>query len=45
MGFCYTQLCDVEQEMNGLHTCRREPKFDPAAIRAINTRPAAMEGE
>ena len=29
-GFCYTQLTDVEQEVNGLHTYHREPKFDPS---------------
>lgn len=35
-GFCYTQLTDVEQEINGLLTYDRKPKCDPAAIRAIN---------
>ena len=29
-GFCYTQLTDVEQEVNGLYTYDRQPKFDPA---------------
>lgn len=42
-GFCYTQLTDVEQEVNGLHTCQRKPKFDPAIIRQINTQQAAIE--
>ena len=42
-GFCYTQLTDVEQEQNGLYTFDRRPKFDPALIRAINARKAAME--
>ena len=28
MGFCYTQLYDVEQEVNGLYTYSREKKFD-----------------
>ena len=28
MGFCYTQLYDVEQEVNGLYTYDREDKFD-----------------
>ena len=37
-GFCYTQLCDVEQEINGLLTYRREPKCDPRKIREINSR-------
>ena len=35
-GFCYTQLTDVEQEINGLLTDDRKPKIDPAVIRAIN---------
>lgn len=35
-GFCYTQLTDVEQEINGLLTYDRKPKIDPAVIRAIN---------
>jgi len=40
-GFCYTQLTDTGQETNGLLTAAREPKLDPAAIRAINSRPSA----
>lgn len=39
-GFCYTQLTDTEQETNGLLTAAREPKFDPARLRAINNRPS-----
>ena len=35
-GFCYTQLCDVEQETNGLYTYDRRPKVAPDAIRRIN---------
>ena len=35
-GFCYTQLTDVEQEVNGLLTDRREPKVPVERIRAIN---------
>lgn len=42
-GFCYTQLYDVEQEVNGLYTYDRQPKFDPAVIRQINARKAAIE--
>ncbi len=42
-GFCYTQLTDVEQEVNGLYTYDRKPKFDPAIIREINQQPAAIE--
>ena len=34
-GFCYTQLTDTLQETNGLLTADREPKVDPARIRAI----------
>jgi hypothetical protein len=36
-GVCYTQLYDVEQEVNGLMTYDRRLKFDPAEIRAINS--------
>lgn len=36
-GFCYTQLTDVEQEINGLLTYDRQPKVDLAIIRAIVT--------
>lgn len=36
-GFCYTQLTDVEQEINGLLTCDRRPKADLARIREITT--------
>ena len=43
MGFCYTQLTDVEQEQNGLYTYDRKAKFDPEIIRAINAQTAAIE--
>lgn len=43
MGFCYTQLYDVEQEQNGLYTYERQPKFDPEIFRKINQQPAAIE--
>jgi beta-galactosidase/beta-glucuronidase len=43
-AFCYTQLYDVEQEVNGLYTYDRTPKFDPALLRRINAAPAAIEG-
>ena len=36
-GICYTQLYDVEQEVNGLMTYDRRMKFDPRAIRQINS--------
>lgn len=35
-GFCYTQLTDVEQEINGLLTYDREPKCDLSKIKEIN---------
>ena len=35
-GLCYTQLTDVEQEINGLMTYDRKPKFDSAALRELN---------
>lgn len=43
MGFCYTQLTDVEQEQNGLYTYQRVAKFPPEVIAAINTQKAAIE--
>jgi len=43
MGFCYTQLTDVEQEQNGLYTYQRVAKFPPEVIAAINTRKTAIE--
>jgi beta-galactosidase/beta-glucuronidase len=42
-AFCYTQLTDVEQEVNGLYTFDRKPKFDPEIIKAINSQKAAIE--
>jgi beta-galactosidase/beta-glucuronidase len=36
VGWCYTQLTDVEQEINGLLTYDREPKIDPEIIKQIN---------
>lgn len=35
-GYCYTQIYDVEQEINGLLTYDRKPKCDLAKIKAIN---------
>ncbi|MDI9468963.1 MAG: hypothetical protein QM296_02025 [Bacillota bacterium] len=32
VGFCYTQLTDIQQEVNGLMTIDREFKIDPAKI-------------
>jgi len=42
-GFCYTQLYDIEQEVNGLYTFERKPKFDPKIIRQVNQQKAAIE--
>ncbi len=36
-GVCYTQLYDVEQEVNGLVTYDRRPKFDHRLIREMNS--------
>ena len=35
-GFCYTQLTDIEQEINGLMTHGRKPKVPADAIKAIH---------
>src|SRR5690606_25851262 len=35
-GYCYTQLTDVEQEINGLLTYHRKPKCDLSEIKKIN---------
>jgi len=35
-GYCYTQLTDVEQEINGLLAYNREPKCELAKIKEIN---------
>jgi hypothetical protein len=35
-GFCYTQLCDIEQEINGLLTYDRRPKVPIEEIARIN---------
>lgn len=46
LGFCYTQLYDVEQEQNGLYTYDRKKKFSQKIydeIRKINTQKAAIE--
>ena len=43
-GFCYTQLYDIEQEVNGLYTYDRRPKFVPDLIKKINSQRASIEG-
>lgn len=48
LGFCYTQLYDIEQEQNGLYTYKRQRKFSDAfyeQIYAVNTQTAAIEKE
>ncbi len=35
-GICYTQLTDVEQEVNGLVTYDRKPKYPMEKIKALN---------
>ncbi|MEJ7842320.1 MAG: sugar-binding domain-containing protein [Rubrobacter sp.] len=37
-GFCYTQLTDIEQEVNGLLTYDRRPKADLERIHAITAK-------
>jgi beta-galactosidase/beta-glucuronidase len=37
-GFVWTQLTDVEGELNGLYTSDRRPKVPPESIRAVNAR-------
>lgn len=34
-GWCWTQIADTEQEVNGLMTADRRPKVDPARLRAV----------
>ena len=42
-GYTYTQLTDVEQEVNGIYTYQREPKFDIKRLHEIFSAPAAIE--
>ena len=37
-GYCYTQVTDVQQEINGLMDSDRNFKVDPDRIRAVNTK-------
>ncbi len=43
IGFCYTQLTDVEQELNGIYRYDRSEKFDAEILYKINTKKAAIE--
>lgn len=38
-GFCYTQLTDVQQEVNGLLDANHNPKFDVEKIKEYTTMP------
>lgn len=40
-GYCYTQLTDVMQEINGLLTPDRKPKVDMKRFKALNQNPGA----
>lgn len=42
-GFTYTQLTDIEQEVNGVYTYARELKFDAERLRKAFGAPAAIE--
>jgi len=42
-GYTYTQLTDVEQEVNGVYTYDRKPKFDIKRLKGIFGAPAAIE--
>ena len=38
-GYCYTQLTDVQQEVNGLLTEYRTPKINPERFAALTKNP------
>ena len=40
-GYCYTQLTDVMQEINGLLTPERKPKMDVKRFKSMNQNPEA----
>jgi len=39
VGYCYTQLTDIEQEQNGIYNYDRSEKFDMARIKRIFQKP------
>jgi hypothetical protein len=43
-GFCYTQLTDIEQEINGLLTYDRRPKVEPELIAEIHRKLFDLDG-
>jgi len=42
-GYCYTQLTDIEQEVNGVYTYDRQPKFNTERLKKFFGAPAAIE--
>lgn len=42
-GYCFTQLTDVFQEKNGIVTFARQPKFDLAVLKQIQSEPTPYE--
>ncbi len=38
VGYCYTQLTDIEQEQNGVYNYDRTEKFDMARVKSIFTK-------
>ena len=44
-GYCYTQLTDVMQEINGVLTPQREPKVNVERFRRANRAPEGFPGE
>jgi|GEM_PF-2512466 len=44
-GFCYTQLTDIEQEINGLLTYDRQPKLAPEQIAELHRTFFPQNGE
>ena len=43
-GYCYTQLTDVMQEINGILTPDRQPKVDVKRFAEINRNPVGKNG-
>jgi len=42
-GYCYTQLTDIEQEVNGIYTYDRKLKFNAERLKKFFGAPAAIE--
>ncbi len=42
-GYTYTQLTDIDQEVNGVFTFDRKDKFDNARLKKIFGAPAVIE--